>query len=125
VKIDGNLFVSERPTGPAYHACLMRSAKSSKAKTRLAHQAGHRPAYGDKAARTGIRVLDLVNPLRFKQLLKSKIKENNEVLKPLGPNLCLRKVHAEYRAAGDQIRPFVTNTVVLLHEAMRKARTSS
>jgi adenylosuccinate synthase len=34
--------------------------------------------------------------------------------------LSFTKVHAAYRAAGDRLRPFVTNTVVLLHEATRR-----
>jgi adenylosuccinate synthase len=29
-------------------------------------------------------------------------------------------VHAEYRAAGDYLRPFVTNTVILLHRSLRR-----
>jgi adenylosuccinate synthase len=79
------------------------------------------PAYGDKAARTGLRVLDLINPERFEARLKEKIKENNEVLKAYGaPPLSFKRIHAEYRAAGDYLRPFVTNTVVLLHEALRR-----
>jgi len=125
VKIDGNLFVSETAhLVLPYHRMLDAQREILKGKNKIGTtKRGIGPAYGDKAARTGIRVLDLVNPLRFKQLLKSKIKENNEVLKAFGAKpMSFAKVHAEYRAAGDQIRPFVTNTVVLLHEAMRKGK---
>ena len=34
--------------------------------------------------------------------------------------LSFKKVFAEYRAAGKYLKPFVANTVVLLHEAMRR-----
>jgi adenylosuccinate synthase len=79
------------------------------------------PAYGDKAARTGLRMVDLINPDRFKALLRFKIKENNEILRALGVRpLSFAKVHAQYRAAGDRLKPFVTNTVVLLHKATRR-----
>jgi adenylosuccinate synthase len=79
------------------------------------------PAYGDKAARTGLRVIDLINPPRFDALLRVKIKENNEILRAFGAKpLSFAKVHAEYRAAGDRLKPYVTNTVVLLHEATRR-----
>jgi adenylosuccinate synthase len=79
------------------------------------------PAYGDKAARTGLRLIDLINPERFENLLRLKINENNEILKAFGaPPLSFAKVHAEYRAAGDRLKPFVTNTVVFLNQAVRR-----
>jgi adenylosuccinate synthase len=68
-----------------------------------------------------LRVLDLINPERFKQQLELKIKENNEILKAFGAQpLSFKKVHAEYRAAGDYLKPFVANTVILLHQAVRR-----
>jgi adenylosuccinate synthase len=68
-------------------------------------------------------MIDLINPDRFEALLRFKIKENNEILKALGAKpLSFAKVHAAYRAAGDRLKPFVTNTVVLLHEATGRGR---
>jgi len=79
------------------------------------------PAYGDKAARTGLRVIDLVNPERFRRQLEFKIRENNEILKAFGAKpLSFKTVHDQYRAAGDYLKPFVANTVVLLHEAVQR-----
>jgi adenylosuccinate synthase len=79
------------------------------------------PAYGDKAARTGLRMIDLVNPDRFTALLRGRIRENNGVLSAFGAKrLSFGKVHAAYRAAGDRLRPHVCNTVVMLNEATRK-----
>src|SRR5947209_620954 len=79
------------------------------------------PAYGDKAARTGLRVLDLVNPERFKRQLEFKIRENNEILRAFGAKpLSFKTVHSAYRAAGDYLKPFVANTVVLVHDAARR-----
>jgi len=68
-------------------------------------------------------VIDLVNPERFKRQLEAKIRENNEILKTFGAKpLSFKKVHEEYRAAGDYLKPFVANTVVLLHEAVRRGK---
>jgi adenylosuccinate synthase len=51
--------------------------------------------------------------------LRFKIKENNEVLKAFGAKpLSFKNVHETYRAAGDRLKPFVTNTVVFLYEAI-------
>ncbi|MCX8156675.1 MAG: adenylosuccinate synthase [Verrucomicrobiae bacterium] len=81
------------------------------------------PAYGDKAARVGLRLLDLIQPERFAEALKNRIKENNEVLKALGAKpLSYKKVLADYQAAGARLQPFVTNTVVLLNQALRQKK---
>src|SRR5512136_2993302 len=103
IKVDGNLFVSETAhlVFP-YHRELDEQREILKGKNKIGTtKRGIGPAYGDKAARTGIRVIDLVNPIRFEQVLKNKIKENNEVLKAFGAKpLSFSKVHAAYRAAG-------------------------
>src|SRR3984885_6382754 len=78
------------------------------------------PAYGDKAARVGLRVNDLVDAERLKEKLSLRIKENNIVLKSLGAKtLSFKKVFTEYNKAGKFLKPFVANTVILLHNAMR------
>jgi adenylosuccinate synthase len=123
IKVDKNLFVSETAhiVFP-YHRELDAHREQAKAGQKIGTtKRGIGPAYGDKAARTGMRMLDLVHPERFEAQLKFKIKENNEILKTYGGKpLSFKKVHEEYRAAGDYLKPFVTNTVVLLHEALRR-----
>ena len=123
IHVDGNLFLSETAhlVFP-YHRELDEQREILKGKNKIGTtKRGIGPAYGDKAARTGLRVIDLVHPERFAQKLKIKIAENNEILKAFGAKpLSYRKVHASYREAGDYLRPFVTNTVVLLHQACRR-----
>jgi adenylosuccinate synthase len=123
IKIVDNLFLSETAHVVfPYHRELDSQREQLKGKNKIGTtKRGIGPAYGDKAARTGLRVIDLVNVERFSSLLQAKIKENNEVLKAFGATpLSFKQVHSEYRAAGDYLRPFVTNTVVLLHEALRR-----
>jgi len=123
VKCQGNLFLSETAhLVLPYHRELDAQREILKGKNKIGTtKRGIGPAYGDKAARTGLRVLDLVNPERFKAKLQFRIKENNEILKAFGAKpLDFKQVHSEYRAAGDYLKPFVTNTVILLHEALRR-----
>jgi len=123
IKIDGNLFLSETAhLVLPYHRELDAQRETLKGKNKIGTtKRGIGPAYGDKAARTGLRVIDLIQPERFEHLLGAKIRENNEILKAFGaPALSFKKVHAEYRAAGDYLKPFVANTVILLHEAVRR-----
>src|SRR5713226_4168778 len=123
VKVDGNLFISETAHLVCpYHRELDEQREILKGKNKLGTtKRGIGPAYGDKAARTGLRMIDLINPARFERQFRLKIEENNEILKAFGARpLSFNKVHAAYRAAGDRLKPFVTNTVVMLHEATRR-----
>ena len=123
VKLDKNLFLSETAhlVFP-YHRELDAQRETLKGKQKIGTtKRGIGPAYGDKAARTGLRVVDLINPRRFAQQLEFRIKENNEILKALGAKpLSFKRVCAAYRAAGDYLKPLVTNTVILLHDAVRR-----
>jgi adenylosuccinate synthase len=123
IRIDGNLFVSETAHVVfPYHRELDEQREILKGKNKIGTtKRGIGPAYGDKAARTGLRVIDLINAPRFELLLKERIKEHNEILKAFGARpLSFKKVHQDYCEAGDRLRPFVTNTVVLLHEATQR-----
>jgi adenylosuccinate synthase len=123
IKMGNNLLISETAhlVFP-YHRELDSQRESIKGKNKIGTtKRGIGPAYGDKAARTGLRVLDLIKPERFRDQLEFKIKENNEILKAFGAApLEFKKIHREYRAAGDYLKPFVGNTVIALHEAVRR-----
>src|SRR3989440_10781162 len=98
VAVDGNLFISETAhlVFP-YHRELDSQREILKGKNKIGTtKRGIGPAYGDKAARTGLRVLDLINPQRFQKQLEFKIKENNEILKAFGAKpLSFKQVHAD------------------------------
>jgi adenylosuccinate synthase len=123
VKVNGNLFISETAhlVFP-YHRELDAQREILKGKNKIGTtKRGIGPAYGDKAARTGLRIIDLINAESFEAKLKFKIKENNEVLKAFGAKpISFSQVHAAYRKAGDRLKPFVANTVVLLDKAIRR-----
>ena len=121
VKISGNLFLSETAhLVLPYHRELDAQRETLKGKNKIGTtKRGIGPAYGDKAARVGIRVIDLVNPERFRTRLEARIKDNNGVLRAFGAKpLSFKAVHSAYRAAGDYLKPLVANTVALLHEAI-------
>jgi adenylosuccinate synthase len=104
-----------------YHRELDGARETLKGKNKIGTtKRGIGPAYGDKAARVGLRVNDLIDPVKLEAKLSARIKENNIVLKSLGAKqLSFKQVFAEYNAAGKYLKPFVQNTVVLLHDKMR------
>jgi len=125
IRADENLLISETAhIVLPYHRDLDAQREVLKGQNKIGTtKRGIGPAYGDKAARTGLRVIDLVNPSRFKTLLQHKIQENNEILKALGAGpLCFDTIHQAYRAAGDYLKPMVANTVVYLHEAVKAGK---
>src|SRR5512143_3649534 len=77
IRIDGNLYLSETAhLVLPYHRELDAQRETSKGKNRIGTtKRGIGPAYGDKAARTGLRVIDLIDPPRFEEKLEQKIKE--------------------------------------------------
>ena len=104
-----------------YHRELDGARELLKGKNKIGTtKRGIGPAYGDKAARVGLRVSDLIDPAKLKPKLEARIRENNIVLKSLGAKqLSFKKVYADYHQAGQYLKPFVQNTVVLLHEQIR------
>ena len=105
-----------------WHRQLDGARETRKGKDKIGTtKRGIGPAYGDKAARVGMRMIDLINRERFPQKLRERLAENNEVIQALGGTvLDYDQLLAEYTAAGDRLRPFVKNTVLFLHEASKR-----
>jgi adenylosuccinate synthase len=125
LKIDKNLLLSDcAHLVLPYHRLLDEQRELRKGRTRIGTtKRGIGPAYGDKAARTGLRVSDLMQPILFSKKLQAKVTENNSILQALGAKpVKFREVNEAYLAAGERLRPFVANTVVYLHRAIQRGR---
>lgn len=123
VKVEGNLLISETAHVVfPWHRELDGQREVRKGKNKIGTtKRGIGPTYGDKVERVGMRMIDVINPVRFPQKLRERLDENNRVLTALGAEpLSYDKLLADYTAAADRLRPFVTNTVVYLHEATRR-----
>src|SRR5947199_3446930 len=125
VKIGKNLLVSNcAHLVLPYHRLLDEQRELRKGRAKIGTtKLGIGPAYVDKAARTGLRISDLIQPILFAKKLQAKIRENNSILQALGAKpVNYREVHQSYLAAGEKLRPFVTNTVVYLHRALQREK---
>ena len=122
VTIDGNLYVSETAhlVFP-YHRLLDEIREAQKGKRKIGTtKRGIGPAYADKVARTGLRLVDLLSPRRFTEKLRPKVRENNEIFKTFGLKpLSFAKINSEYLACGRKLKPFITDTVTLLSRAVQ------
>ena len=125
VKIDKNLLLSDcAHLVLPYHRLLDEQRELRKGHAKIGTtKRGIGPAYGDKAARTGLRVSDLMQPLVFSKKLQAKVIENNSILQALGARpVNFREVNQSYLHAGKKLRPFVANTVLYLHRALERGR---
>jgi adenylosuccinate synthase len=103
-----------------YHRLLDEAREAARGAAKIGTtKRGIGPAYGDKIARVGLRVADLLHPESFAQKLAARVAENNAILTAQGlPGLDLAGILPGLSAAAEALRPFIANTVVYLHEAV-------
>jgi len=123
IKIDKNLLISDcAHLVLPYHRMFDEQRELRRGRIGTTKR-GIGPAYGDKAARTGLRVSDLMQPMVFSKKLQAKLIENDRILQALGAKpINFREVNESYLAAGKKLRPFVANTVVYLHRAIERGK---
>src|SRR5213594_1344370 len=123
IKIDKNFLISDcAHLVLPYHRMLDEQRELRRGRIGTTKR-GIGPAYGDKAARTGLRMSDLMHPILFSKKLQAKVIENNRILQALGAKpISFREVNELYLAAGEKLRPYVTNTVVYLHRAIERGK---
>ncbi|MFV1980431.1 MAG: adenylosuccinate synthase, partial [Rhodothermia bacterium] len=82
------------------------------------------PAYVDKCARSGIRVVDLLDRDLLSRKLKRNIEEKNLVLRAIygAEELDVDKIIEEYVEFDHLIDPFVTDTVYYLNQAIEDGK---
>src|ERR1051325_895274 len=125
IKIESNLLISDcAHLVLPYHRLIDQQRELRKGHVKIGTtKRGIGPAYGDKAARTGLRISDLMQPILFSKKLQAKIRENNSILAALGAEpISFREVNESYLAAGEKLRPYIINTVVYLHRAMERGK---
>ena len=125
VKVGGNLYVSETAhlVFP-YHRLLDEIREQQKGKRKIGTtKRGIGPAYADKVARTGLRLVDLLTPDRFSEKLRGKVRENNEIFKAFGAKpLSFATINRQYLDCARRLRPYITDTVTLLNRAVRAGK---
>jgi len=83
------------------------------------------PAYGDKVARTGIRVQDLLDPGILRQKLELVLREKNQVLTKVYNRKALDvdAVVEEYLTYAARLRPHIADTRAVLWQALARGET--
>lgn len=106
-----------------YHLKLDILEEESKGDAKIGTtKKGIGPAYMDKAARTGIRMIDLMDREDFAEILKRNLKLKNEVLTKLygAEPFTFEEIYEEYLGYAEVLRPYVCDTSVVLNEQIDK-----
>jgi len=121
VGLDEQLFVSNRAQVILpYHRMIELAAESAPGRQKIGTTSrGIGPAYEDKMARSGLRVVDLLRPDLLKTHIEAACGEKNAIVKALfGSSVAAldpAKMFDEYAAAAELVRPFVRDTGRLLN----------
>ncbi len=124
VDVDGQLKVSNRAQVILpYHRMIELAAESAPGRKKIGTTSrGIGPAYEDKMARSGLRIVDLLRPDLLRTHIEAACGEKNSIAHalfgtdPLDPE----KMYDEYAAAAELIRPFVADTGRLLNAILRE-----
>ncbi|PHX75450.1 MAG: adenylosuccinate synthase [Actinobacteria bacterium] len=78
------------------------------------------PAYADKINRIGIRVQDLFDPSILEQKIEAALRDKNQVLTKVfnRKGMEVKQIVDEYLEYADILRPYVTDTSLLLNQAL-------
>src|SRR5215207_4292753 len=80
------------------------------------------PAYGDKVARMGIRVADLLDPGIFRAKLEVALREKNQILVKVYNRkaIDIDEVVSEYAVYADRLAPHIADTRLILNQALER-----
>ncbi len=122
VQVDGNLFVSSRAhVILPYHRMIEMGAENAPGRVKIGTTSrGIGPAYEDKMGRRGLRVADLLDASLLRTTIENACREKNMIAHALfnSEPLDAEAMYHEYARAAEQIAPFVTDTALLINEAI-------
>ncbi len=119
-----NLYISDRAhVVMPYHIDLDKAKEKMLKKPVGTTHKGIGPAYTDKAARIGIRIGDLINPEILKEKLTQTLEFKNLELESYNLSTYeVEELYEEYLKYGEKIKPYVTDTSVLLNKLISEGK---
>ncbi|MEO6829206.1 MAG: adenylosuccinate synthase [Acidobacteriaceae bacterium] len=122
VDVAGQLFISNRAhVILPYHRMIELAAENAPGRIKIGTTSrGIGPAYEDKMKRSGLRIVDLLNPSLLRTHIQNACHEKNTIAQalfgtdPLDPE----KMYEEYARAAQRIAPFIADTSRMLNEAI-------
>ncbi len=127
VRIDGNLFISNRAhVILPYHRMMELGAENAPGRVKIGTTSrGIGPTYEDKMGRRGLRVADLLDNTLLRTHIENACREKNMIGHALfnSDPLDADKMFKEYSEAAQKIAPFVCDTALLLNQAIAAGKS--
>ncbi len=123
VKVSGRLFISDLAhVTLAYHKRMDEARESKRGATKIGttHQ-GIGPTYTDKYGRVGIKMGDLLDEPAFLRKVRHNLTEKNAFFREYYqvPEVAEAEIVDPYRAYLPRLKGLITDTVVLMRDAVR------
>jgi len=127
VKVEGNLFVSNRAQVILpYHRMMELGSENAPGRVKIGTTSrGIGPTYEDKMGRRGLRVADLLDSNLLRTHIENAVREKNMIAHALfnSEPLDADKMFKEYAEAAQQIAPFVCDTALLLNRSLAEGKS--
>ena len=106
-----------------YHIEMDKLLEENRGNNKIGTTArGIGPSYCDKYERCGIRAEDLISD-RFEELLTININNKNKIFEMYGhETVDLEKTLADYKEYAKILKPYITDTVTLIHNALDEGK---
>ena len=124
VNIGDNLAISDRAHMIMPYHILMESVDGENKRIGTTNR-GIGPTYVDKVGRSGIRVGDLLDFKAFEEKLDFNLEKKAKILGKSEEWIKSAKAEIldEYKGYAERLKPFITDTSVLLHKAIKAGKS--
>ncbi len=126
IRIDNNLLISKNAHMiMPYHKALERENEIGKGCNKIGTTGmGIGPAYTDKAARQGIRMMDLLTPAVFREKLSTNLVMINFILEKFykRPPLHADEIYDKYMVYAGRLSKYITDTDIIINDAVASGK---
>jgi len=124
ISVNGRLFISEEAHVIFPYHKILDELKEQKLKKIGTTKQGIGPCYADKVARSGIRMIDLLEEDTLKEKLQHNLEEKNAILTRIynTGGFSFDSLYGEYLDYGKKIKRYICNTKQILNDAIKKKK---
>ncbi|MFN4986490.1 MAG: adenylosuccinate synthase [Ignavibacteria bacterium] len=124
ISVEGRLHISHKAHLIMPYHKQMDAAREKQAGSIGTTGRGIGPAYYDKALRTGIRIVDLLDRDVLREKIRLNLEEKNQLLKALygAEPIDVDAMIDEYLEFDTRIDPYITDTTLLLNTALKEGK---
>ncbi|MFH1125198.1 MAG: adenylosuccinate synthase [Pseudomonadota bacterium] len=108
-----------------YHRAVDRARETARGKNKIGTTGrGIGPCYEDKAGRTGIRVIDLLEPDTLEEKIRSNLEEKNFFLTQFlhAEALEFQPIYQKYLSMAEALKPYITDVSLEIDGAIKEGK---